>query len=228
MQNETTAQDNSTRAAPSPHPSDPEARNSDLDRARLDLERTRTRTDIMKWITAAIGAVASLWMIDYGKLKLERFRVTAENQRQLLEAYLKATESPHPDMWKRKLHVLEHFAADKQMRSWAQAELQYIEEFAGLDVLYRETLKVAAQLSDPNLLKDPERAMARARYNQLYWAELPFAGESEEVKAAMIKFRKKLLLAEQSPEDALSWKSLSTKLYLLSEALRQSTPKSPR
>ena len=91
----------------------------------------------------------SFYVIDYGKLTLEQYRVRADGQRQLLEAYLKATESPEPDVWKRKLHILENFADDDHMRQWAQAELKYIQEFAGLDALYRETLKVASQLVEP-------------------------------------------------------------------------------
>ena len=200
---------------------------ADLDVAKFRLERTRYRTDLLKWIVIAIGAVVSFWMIDYGKLKLEQFRVTADTKRQLLEAYLRATESPQPDVWKRKLHVLQNFADDEPMRQWAQAELRYIESFAALDALYRETLKVASQLVEPGRLTDPERVQARVRYNQLYWADLPYAGESQAVIAAMIAFRNELMAAERTPSDKQAWDSLNRRLIELSNALRESTPHYP-
>ena len=183
-----TAQEDSKRNGPS----------VDLEVRKLELERARYRTDILKWIVVAIGAVVSFVVIDYGKLKLERFRVTAESQRQLLDAYLRATEAPQPDVWKRKLHILQNFADDERMQQWADTELKYIETFAGLDALYRETLKVASQLVEPGRLTHPDRAQARARFNQLYWADLPYAGESQKVIEAMIAFRQGLLLASIS------------------------------
>jgi hypothetical protein len=213
-----------TTSAPDPGHT---ASSADLELRKLQLEQARHRTEVLKWIVLAIGAVVSFVVIDYGKLRLEQFRVTAENQRQLLEAYLKATESPQPDVWKRKLHILENFSDDDRMRAWAQTELAYIQNFAGLDALYRETLKVASQLVEPGQLSDPERAKARARYNQLYWADLPYARESQEVITAMIAFREALLTAEASPRNAQAWERLNRRLIELSQALRDSTPKYP-
>jgi hypothetical protein len=183
--------------------------------------------DLLKWVVVAIGAVVSFYVIDYGKLQLERFRATAENQRQLLDAYLKATESTQTDVWKRKLHILENFAADEQMRKWAQTERQFIDDYSELDALYRETLKVASQLVDPTQINDLERARARIRYDQLYWADLVFARESESVEGAMVAFRKQLLLAESKPADNEAWRDLSFRLIELSQALRDSKPKYP-
>jgi hypothetical protein len=208
--------------------SDPEDRPQvDLELLKFQLERSRYRAEIAKWIIVAIGAAISFAVIDYGKLQLERFRATADSQRQLLEAYLKATESPEPDVWKRKLHVLQNFALDAQTRSWASAELDYIDRFAAQDALYRETLRIASQLIEPRRLADPERAKARARFEQLYWADLPYVGESPEVLSAMVGFREKLLLAESAPKDPTAWKELNSALVSLSEALRNSTPKYP-
>lgn len=209
---------------PAPEPSH-DSRSDDLELMKFRLEQTRYRTDILKWIVIAIGAIVSFAVIDYGKLRLEQFRVTADNQRQLLQAYLKATESPQPDVWKRKLHILENFADDDRMRDWAQAELEYIDNFAALDALYRETLKVASQLVDPGRLNDKERIAARIRYNQLYWADLPFAGESKAVENAMIAFRDQLNKAESSPGDEGAWEELNAQLLQLSWALRKTTPK---
>jgi len=198
---------------------------SDLELLKYQLERSRYRTDILKWVIIAIGAIVSFAVIDYGKLKLEQFQVTANNQRQLLEAYLNATESPQPDVWKRKLHVLENFAGDEGMRQWVQSELKYIENFAALDALYRETLKVASQLIERGKLNNPERVKERARFNQLYWADLPYAGESQAVITAMVRFRNGLETAEQKPENIEAWNKLNELLINLSQALRESTPK---
>ena len=200
----------------------------ELEILKVGLERARHRTELLKWIVVAIGAIISFYVIDYGKLTLEQYRVRADGQRQLLEAYLKATESPEPDVWKRKLHILENFADDDHMRQWAQAELKYIQEFAGLDALYRETLKVASQLVEPHRLASPERAQARVRYNQLYWADLPYAGESQGVVSAMIAFRAQLLIAESQPAGARAWDDLNRQLINLSTALRDSTPAYPQ
>ena len=81
----------------------------DLERRKFELERSRYLMDVLRWIVVAIGAVASFYVIDLGKLRLERAQATADNQRQLLEAYLKATESAEPEVWKRKLGVLLKF-----------------------------------------------------------------------------------------------------------------------
>ncbi|WP_437783401.1 hypothetical protein [Sorangium sp. So ce1097] len=209
--------------------SDPERKPSsvDVELLKFRLEQDRHRTDIVKWVVIAIGAIVSFLVIDYGKLRLEQVRVAADNQRQVLEAYLKATESPQPEVWKRKLRVLENLADDR-MRKWATAELQHVNDFAALDALYRETLSVASQLVDPDRLNDPERARARMRYNQLYWAELPFAGESQAVISAMVAFRNQLMAAERAPTDEQVWQVLNGKLIELSIALRESTPKYPQ
>jgi hypothetical protein len=200
---------------------------ADLELLKFRLERSRYRTDILKWVVVAIGAAISFAVIDYGKLQLERFRANADSQRQLLEAYLKATESPQPDVWKRKLHILQNFAIDERMQAWAQVELIYIERFAAQDALYRETLKVASQLVEPGLLNDPERIKARIRFNQLYWADLPYVRESPAVEKAMIAFREQLMAAERASEDTRAWESLYNRLIELSGALRDSTPNYP-
>lgn len=196
-----------------------------LEVEKLRLEQARYRADILKWIIIAIGAVVSFAVIDYGKLQLERFRVSSQNQRELLSAYLKATESPEPDVWKRKLKLIENSSPDVQTKAWAKRELEYINSYAGLDALYRETLKVASQLVEPNRIHEPDRIQARVRYNQLYWADLPYAGESQDVIEAMIAFRNQLIVAESAPDNASEWSSLNSKLILLSGALRDSTPK---
>jgi hypothetical protein len=197
---------------------------AELELAKFRLEQSRYRTDILKWVVVAIGAIVSFAVIDYGKLRLEQFRVTADTKRQLLEAYLKATESPQPDVWKRKLHLLQDFADDEPMKKWAERELRYIEEFAALEALYLETLKVASQLVEPGRLTDPSRVESRMRYNQLYWADLPYGGESQSVISAMVAFRDQLIAAESTPKSAQGWEELNRRLIALSKALRDSRP----
>src|SRR5262250_188044 len=102
----------------------------DLERRKFELERSRYLMDVLRWIVVAVGAVASFYVIDLGKLRLERAQATADNQRQLLEAYLKATESAEPEVWKRKLGVLLKFGDDERTKQWAREELNYIDTFA--------------------------------------------------------------------------------------------------
>ena len=152
----------------------------------------------------------------------------ADGQRQLLEAYLKATESPEPDVWKRKLHILENFADDDHMRQWAQAELKYIQEFAGLDALYRETLKVASQLVEPHRLASPERAQARVRSNPALLGQSAVRGRKPGGRQRDDCIPAQLLIAESQPAGARAWDDLDGRLINLSTALRDSTPAYPQ
>jgi hypothetical protein len=197
----------------------------ELELLKFDLERSRYRTDLAKWALIALGAVVSFAVIDYGKLQIERFQATAENQRQLLQAYLTATEAAQPDVWKRKLHVIQNFATDDHIKTWADAELRYIESFAAKDSLYKETVKVASQLVDPSTIKDPERASARSRYMQLYYADLVYAGEEDAVKMAMNTFKDQLLKAEANVDDKEAWGALSLRLLELAIIMKDNAPK---
>lgn len=207
----------------------PKSRGSatELETEKFILEKSRYLTDLLKWIVIAIGAVISFAIIDYGKLKLEQFRVAAENQRELLNAYLRATESPDPEVWKRKLNLIINSPSDESAKAWARLELEYIQNFAALDSLYRETLRVASQLVDSKRLNEPDRIQARGRYDQLYWADLPYANESKKVELAMIAFRENLMKAESSPNATDKWEALNVRLIELSIALRESTPNTP-
>ena len=198
-----------------------------LDWEKFRLEQSRYRTELLKWVVVAIGAVLSFLVIDYGRLSLEKYKVSAEVKRELLKAYLDATDTPQPEVWKRKLQVLQNFSDDAAIQKWAEAEFAYIDSFAAIDALYRETLKMASQLVEPDRLADPDRIKARVRYNQLYWADLPYAGESEAVITAMVAFRKQLLATEGAPSNKNEWDTLNVRLIDLSRALRESTPRNP-
>ncbi len=199
-----------------------------IEKLKLELERARYRTEIVKWIVIAIGAVISFAIIDYGKLRLEQARLASDNQLRFIEAYSKATEAAEPEIWKRKLAVLQLFATDANVKAWAQNQLKYIDEFAALDALYRETLKSASQLVDSGTVNEPERMKARRRYEQLYWADLPFAGESSEVASAMVKFRAGLVGAERTPTNFEAWADLNSLLIELSQTLKQASRQSSR
>ena len=51
-----------------------------LEMEKLKLERSKQRTEVLKWIVIAIGAVVSFFVIDFGRLQLEKFQATAENE----------------------------------------------------------------------------------------------------------------------------------------------------
>lgn len=119
-------------------------------------------------------------MIDYGRLKLderqaeaklelEKQKDAAEIEQKLVEAYLKATETAEPEIWTRKLRVLENLATDAKTREWAHTEATEIKDHLAREAVYREALKVASQLVDRNSTGLPETQKAKGRFNQLYW-----------------------------------------------------------
>jgi hypothetical protein len=153
---------------------------SHLDDKHYQLEMWKYVADLVKWVIAGIAAVISFYVIDVGKLKLETFKSHADNRRLLLQAYLNATDSVQPDIWKRKLRVLQTYSDDDRIKEWAKREQSFIEMYAEQDALYREALKVASQLAYRSATKG-QREVARSRFEQLYWADLPYARESPPV-----------------------------------------------
>lgn len=190
-----------------------------LELRKVKLEERRYTADIVKWAIAAVGAIVSFYVIDIGKLRLEEFKSHAENQRLLLQAYLTATEAVQPDVWERKLRVINTYADDDRVRNWAARELKDLKDYAAREALYRETLKIASQLVYKPESKDPAREKARARFEQLYWAELPYVSESSEVEKAMVRFRDALLDVEAKRADR---SQLEQALLKLSHVLSQS------
>jgi len=199
---------------------------SELGDKQYRLDVWKYLTDLAKWLIAGIAAVVSFYVIDIGKLKLETFKSHAENRRLLLQAYLNATDSVQPDIWKRKLRVLQTYSDDERIREWAKDEHSFIEKYAEQDTLYREALKVASQLAYRAATKD-QREAARSRFEQLYWADLPYARESQPVETAMVEFRIALVNAEAKPNDAEGWDKLKIALIQLSKTLKEETPKLP-
>lgn len=70
---------------------------------------TKDELDFLKWVVAAIGAVASFLVIDWGKLKLEKNKAKSQKEQSLLNSYLEATETSNPDLWLRKLRLIKKF-----------------------------------------------------------------------------------------------------------------------
>jgi hypothetical protein len=200
------------------NPSDDKA--FQLEILKLKLERYKYRAEIAKWVVIAIGAAVSFAVIDYGKLRLERSRLSSENELKYIQEYSKAIETADPDLWKRKLKMLNAFATDNRARDWVKDQLEFIDKVGALDTLYRETLKTASQLVDAAGVNEADRVKARRRYEQLYWADLPFANESGNVASAMVAFRRSLVEAENAPADAKLWDALNTRLIELSKTLK--------
>ena len=200
-----------------------DTRDYQLELARLDLDRARFRYEIVKWLIVAIGAAVSFLIIDYGRLQLERFRVSAENERALLNAYLTASETQDPDLWLRKLALIETLSIDPALKAWAGGEITYVRTCSAKAVIYQETLGVAASLLDPNI-EPAERATARRRFEQLYWADLPYVGEGKPVEDKMIAFRK-VLVAAETAAPAGQMPNLNVAMIDLGTALRDDDPK---
>lgn len=196
-----------------------------LESEKISLEKTKYRMELVKWLFISLGAVASFWVIDLGKLELEKYRAQSQNERELLMSYLGAMESEKPEIWRRKIQFLMQYSNDSRIKSFSHNQIEYINKYAELDALYRETLKVASKLSIKEGLTSENRTKEIQRFEQLYWAELPLAGESESVSKAMIDFRKKLYTSPKEDEDGSKyWNQLNLSLLELATAIRTSMP----
>ncbi|GAB4191657.1 MAG: hypothetical protein Tsb002_20570 [Wenzhouxiangellaceae bacterium] len=195
-----------------------------LELKKISLAKARIRFDLMKWGIIAVGAIISFWVIDYGNLKLEKYRAQSLNERELLISYMDAMGSSAPEVWKRKLNFLLEYSNDQKIRNFANNQLNYINEYAELNALYRETIKIASSLSVKEGLGDNEKRENLLRFEQLYWAELPLAGESEIVSKAMIQYRVRLQKVEAEPNEAINWNNLNLAMLELSTAIRSSMP----
>ena len=196
-----------------------------LESEKLSLEKSKHRIELIKWLLIALGAVASFWVIDYGKLKLEKYRAQSQNERELLMSYLTAMESEKPEIWRRKIQFLMQYSSDSRIKAFSQNQIEYINKYAELDALYRETLKVASKISIKDGYSPEERREEIQRFEQLYWAELPLAGESDAVSIAMVDFRKKLHLTGQNNDlEEAYWNKINLSLLELATAIRSSMP----
>lgn len=196
-----------------------------LELEKISLEKTKHRAELAKWFFIALGAVVSFWVVDFGKLKLEQYRAQSQNERDLLMSYLGAMESEKPEIWRRKIQFLMQYSNDSRIQSFSHYQIEYINKYAELDALYRETLKVASKLSIKEGFTLVDRSQEIQRFEQLYWAELPLAGESESVSKAMIDFRKDLYASPGEGGDNMKyWNQLNLSLLELATAIRASMP----
>ena len=190
-----------------------------LELEKLKVEKIQTRNELIKWALIALGAIISFYIIDLGKLRVEKFTAESTSQENFLNSYLTATESPDPDLWKRKLSLLKYFSKDTAILSWAEKEEIYIKERAALSALLKETVNVASILANRQLYGTEDWQKASKRYYQLYWADLPFYGESREVESAMVSFNLKLNDI-QSKEEIDKWRQMDLAVIDLSKILR--------
>lgn len=198
-----------------------------LELLKLRLEVSKHRTETAKWIVIALGAVASFWIIDRGKLNLERQKTSAE----IVKVYLEGTEAPDPELWKRKLDVIAGVAEEERIRSWAMEQNRKLDAHNTLTILCKETLRIAARLMDLSDLKEPGRQAARKRFEELYWADLVYAREPKELERAMVEFKRALDIVEAdaatpSPNEG-AIQVLRDKMLTLAKALREA-PEAPR
>ena len=192
----------------------------------MDIESIKSFLDIgiLKWIIALIGAIGSFYIIDWGKLKLEKQKAINQKEQSLLNAYLDATETSNPDLWLRKLRLIKTFSKDTTIIEWALDEEKEIEEKSALIQLYKETMQVTSVLANKNTYNTKDWVEASKRYYQLYWAELPYYGESKSVEKAMVKFKQKLDDIEKS-SGIEKWEAMNIELIVLSTTLKEEREK---
>jgi len=196
-----------------------------LELKKLDLERSRLRFDVVKWLIVVVGAVVSFWVIDVGRLKLEEFKANSESEKALLDAYLLASETTQPEVWVRKLQVISTLSSDAELRRWAVSQASYVKKCSAKQAIYQETLRTAATLMHPSSQSDSAVMAARARFEELYWADLPYVGESDGVSRAMVSFRNDLIAIENGTGNTASAvTSLNQDMLELSAKLKLDNP----
>ena len=190
-----------------------------LEYEKLMTDRLKTRNELIKWALIAVGAIISFWIIDIGKLKLEKLNAESIRQQKLLDSYLTATEASNPDLWKRKLKLIKNFAKDSIIAEWTTKELVFIKEKAALLSFYKETINVASVIANKETFRTPEWHTATKRFYQLYWAELPFYGESDTVIVRMKSFKAQLD-AIGDGTDSYQWRLMDNEVILLSKIMK--------
>lgn len=193
--------------------------------AEIALENKKLIFAVIKWVIIAIGVVISFWVIDVGKLKLEREKARNLNKQNLLNTYLQATETPNPDLWLRKLRLIKALSDNDMadMKLWAQKEEKYIKEVSALVVLYQETVKVVSILSNRDQYLSDEWKSARNRFYELYHGDLVFYKESDNVQTAMVQFKHQLEAI--NPNEDNSWDEMDQQLLSLVIVLSEESEK---
>ena len=185
---------------------------------------TAETLELLKWAVAAFGAMVSFFIIDLGRLNLEKYKTKTQKEQSLLNSYLLATETPDPDLWLRKLRLIKMFSTDSQILEWASGEEKFIKEQSALIELYKETVKVTSILANRKTYNTPDWIEASKRYYQLYWADLPYYGESQPVISTMMEFKKQFDKIEND-RTTEQWEAMNIALIELAETLREETKK---
>ena len=187
---------------------------------KLRNEKFKSIVEISKWVVISIGAVISFLIIDVGNLKIEEFKANSSHEEKLLNSYLESAKTADPDLWTRKLRLIREFSTDTVIINWASKEEVYIKNKAALIALYKETIIIGSILANRNLYGTEEWANASKRYYQLYWAELPFYGETQPVISGMINF-KSTLDQITDKNDLEKWRKMDIALIKLSSTLKK-------
>ncbi|WDD97445.1 hypothetical protein [Thalassomonas actiniarum] len=199
-----------------------ELKKLEIEKEKLALERQKLSLELRKWVVVAIAAVISFFLIDYGKLTLERTKEESMHDRELLKSYLKAMDSSKPEIWKRKLRFIKSFAKDERVLSWAEEQLTTLSKLPPKESLYLEAADIAKKLSR----REPLNEELWTRFEQLYWSELPLANESMAMEDAMVNFRQSLLDAHEAPigDDDIEWDNVKKALLKLSKVVSSEMP----
>lgn len=187
---------------------------------KLRNERFKSLVEISKWVVISIGAIISFFIIDVGNLKIEEFKADSAHGENLLNSYLESANTSNPDLWTRKLGLIREFSNDSVIINWAKKEEVFIKDRAALLTLYKETINVGSILANQNLYDTEEWKNALKRFYQLYWADLPFYGETQPVINAMVNF--KSILDQISDKNEIEkWREMDNGLHRLSETLKK-------
>ncbi|WP_109300705.1 hypothetical protein [Aquimarina sp. AU474] len=187
---------------------------------KLKNDRFKSIVEIIKWGLISIGAIVSFLIIDIGNLNIEKFRADSSHEESLLNSYLESTKTANPDLWRRKLRFISKFSSDTIITDWAIKEEGYVKNKAGLLALYKETVGICSIVANRSLYGTEEWKKASKRYYQLYWAELPFYGETQPVIEAMINFKSHLEQITNTTE-VEKWQKMDLALIKLSDILKK-------
>jgi len=187
-----------------------------LEEEKLKLEKKKLGVEVYKWLIISIGTCVSFFILDMGKLSLEK----TKSDNLILNSYLKSTETPDPYLWLRKLDLIKQFSSNKDIKNWASVEKDRVKNYSGKLILYKETLRVASVVANGALKNTEEWKKADKRFFELYYADLVFIGEGDKIKKAMIDFIK---ILNGVKSGVLDWNKLNSPLLGLSKALANET-----
>ena len=91
------------------------------------------RHNLGKWIiatsVASIGGVISFFVIDLRSQELREEQAVEESRRELVVAYMSAADNPDPDVWLRKLRIMDEHGPggrDSYWQKWVNSEISRV------------------------------------------------------------------------------------------------------